>query len=461
MVSACTRSHGTIPEITPHLDEQPLQDTADPDDPAGIAAHAGKLIRVSTSGSIRKLDPDHFKRLMTAQVTENLRPEIRSGDGALLLTTSAAPAEWIVFDMETFKEISRLPAADPASVAALSRGILVTREKDTLTVHSLGKGLEKRETAVSQQEFRSCGIADKRVVVLTRTELMQMEPPAYTPKKSLLPHPAAGGFLIHKGFLYYGSENRLLVKLSLRSAKAAWAAPLPRVLSQPPVAAGGLIAVLPRDQYIHFFTPGGGLAWWSPLEGTRLYPPLKLTDNIAVFLYPAEKPVVRFFNWKKREAITHGTTIPPSGSPLAVEGKIFYLARIKDKLQVHTLTNRRGIDIRVEPEFPRVTGRSLEFKFSPVNLIRPEITLSLLRGEEKNPVITETLPEMDNPAKAWLPGKPGNYTLKVEARSRDGCKVESRIQFRVHDLAELTRKNVSAIQAACQADRVAGGDPAR
>jgi len=460
-VAACGRPIGTVPEITPQLQEVPIEKTTDSGDIAGIAPHKGNLVLVRTSGAILKLDSRNTERLMAAQVADTLRPGITYGEGRLLLRTRSEPSHWVVFNMDEFREITAIaPATESEQVVTLGRGILVTRHGDHLAAKTYDDEAAVWELDIPANEFRSCQVRDGRVSVLTRSELLHATPPFEKPQRMALPHPAAGDFLLRDGWFYYGSENRMLVKCSLRTGRAAWTAPLPRILKLAPLNAGDGIAVLPEDQHIHFFSLRGGRTWWSPLEGTRLFPPLSLKDNIAVFLYPPQAPVIRFFNWKKRTALTHKGANAPRDPPLAAGGKIFMIAESGGKTQLLTLTNRRTVDINIEPKFPRLVGRSLEFQLNGVNLIQPQFTLELRRWKSKETLLKTTLQKMERPTMAWFPSQPGEYLLEVDARSRDGYQVTAKKRFRVFDLAALTREYISAIQAACSGDQVAGGAPA-
>ncbi|MBN1196968.1 MAG: hypothetical protein JXA62_06145 [Candidatus Aminicenantes bacterium] len=456
---ACMRSPDTVPEITPQLEERPVKGTEADSAPVGITTHRNHLVMVRESGAIVKIDPRNLERVMTAQVTENVRAGMISGGDKLLLRTKEPPLRWIIFNLETFREITRIiPSGETEQALAIGNNILVTHNQNKLTVTTLDSNPLRKEIEILPGDFRACRVHGDRVLILSRTELFELKPPGFVLQRSTLPHSAAGDFLLHDKFLYYGGENRLLVKWSPHSPNAEWTAPLPRILKVAPLEAGKFIAVLPEDQHIHFFTPGGGHAWWSPLSGTRLYPPLRLDENIVVFLYPHHAPEIRFFNWKKQTVITHKGATPLRDLPRAVKGHLFFLVESNGEIQLHTLANRRGVEISIEPEFPRVAGRSLEFRINPINLVRAEFNLSVRSRDSKTPVLTIALPRTDPITAAWLPRDPGEYILEVEAISKDGFKASTRKRFKVHDLAEFTRVHISAIQAECHGDRVAGGD---
>ncbi|HDP94332.1 MAG TPA: hypothetical protein ENN40_03120 [Candidatus Aminicenantes bacterium] len=459
LMGACARTPRTVPEITPQLEERPLKHTEADSEPAGITVYKNHLVVIRKSGTILKLDPLNLEKVMTAQLTDKIRPGIISGGGKLLLRTEESPLRWIILDLETFREINRItPASESEQVAAIGHNILVTQKQNKLVATTFDSDPKSREIEIPVADFRACRIHGDRVLILSRTELIQLQPPVFVAQRSKLPHPAAGDFLLRDEYLYYGGENRLLIKWAPRSRKPEWTAPLPRILKLAPINAGKLVAVLPQDQHIHFFTPGGGHTWWSSLNGTRLYPPLRLDENIAVFLYPHHAPEIRFFNWKKHTTASHKGANPLRDPPLAVGGRLFFLVESEGEVRLHTLTNRRGVEIEIKPEFPRVSGRSLEFRISPINLIRPEFNLSVRRRKSKTPVLNTKLLRTDPTITAWLPRDSGEYVLEVEAISKDGFKAKARKQFSVHDLAEFTRVHVSAIQAACHGDYVAGGD---
>ncbi len=459
LAGACARPPATVPEVTPQLEERHLKALEDDADTVAITRHHRHLILVRSSGAILKIDPIGLDRLMAAQLTEKVRKGVISGDGRMLLSTQASPPGWIVFDLDTFREIARLTRPSEAEeVVAIGRDILVTRNGNRLTLTFYASDPQTREIDISENDFRACQVHDGRALILLRQAFMRLSPPDFRPERIPLPHAAAGDFLLHQGNLYYGSENRRLVKWSFLTGKTAWAVPLPRTLSLAPLKAGELIAVLPRDQHIHFFTPAGGHAWWSPLNGTRLFPPLLLEQNIAVFLYPPRNPEIRFFNWKKQTSESFKITKPLRDPPLAVGGRIFFLTESEGKNRVLTVANIRKIDIQIEPKFPRVSGKSLEFRLNAVNLIQPEFTLSLRRSDSKTPILETRVSRKQTPSVAWFARDPGNYLLEVEASSRDGLKVKASSRFRIADPTELTRAHVSAVQADCDADHVVAGD---
>ena len=458
LVSACARSPVTLPEITPDLKHETWLASEKTGALAGILSHDNHLFLIRTSGSILKIDPGSGNRVLTAQLPHPLRVGVIAGQGHALLRPTGSK-DWILLDLNTLKEKFRINSLSPGSeIVTVGKQYLVFRSKDSLGIRGFASDPFIAELPLKPDDFRSCGIIGKKIFILLRDELVEFTPPDGSPRHHLLPFPACGGFLMRNGAIYYGSEDRRLVKWSPGAKSATWSKKLPRKLLLPPLDAGNRIAIAPQDQHIHFFSDRGGTGWWAPLDSTRLFPPILMKDNIVVFMYPAVSPAIRFFNWKTRQSISHTLDSQPIFPPVVAGGAVFCVTAPKGKHQVERILNRRGLNIELEPDFPLLPEHSLEFRITPFNLIKPEFHLKLLRNGEAEPLWKETLPRMESPSRAWLPRSPGQYTLEVEGKSMDGFSVTVRKSFTILNAAALIRNTLSRIHQACHGDKVAVGN---
>ena len=457
LVSACARSPMTLPEITPDLKHETWLGSEKTGALAGIISHDNHLILIRTSGTILKIDPGNGNRVLTAQLPHPLRVGVTAARGHAILKPTGSD-DWIVLDLNTLKEKSRITPASPGSkIVTVEKQFLVFRSKNNLEIRGFAAEPFSANLPFKPGDFRSCEIIGNKVLILLRDELVEFSPPHDSPRRLTLPFPASGGFLMRGEAIYYGSEDRQLVKWSPGSKSAKWTKKLPRKLLLPPLDAGNQIAIVPQDQHIHFFTDRGGTGWWAPLDSTRLFPPIRMKDNIVVFMYPAVSPSIRFFNWKSRQSISHTLNSQPVFPPVVAGGGVFCVTAPEGKHQVERILNRRGINIELEPDFPLLPEHSLEFTITPFNLIKPEFHLKLLRKGETEPLWVETLPPMESPKRAWLPRSPGQYTLEVEGKSMDGFSVKVRKSFTILDSEALVRSTLSRIHQRCHGDKVSGG----
>ncbi|MCU0288468.1 MAG: PQQ-like beta-propeller repeat protein [Acidobacteria bacterium] len=250
---------------------------------------------------------------------------------------------------------------------------------------------------------------------------------------------ASSGFLFDNGSIYYGSENRELVKFSLATRKNEWRFKLADRLKIAPQKAGTYIVITPEDHNIYFFNKRGTLYWWEKLDSTRLLPPVIMKENVAVFLW---NKTIKYFNFKQKSTYTYPLDRVVFSNALYIDDYLYVIAETGEQnleLPLKGITkigNNFGVVIQTDPQNIIPMGRSIKFKLEAFNLIKPELKLNILDTENKH-IFEKIINSKDDPSFIWIPNRATTYRLVVEinAENRKSFLIEH--SFDVIDVENL------------------------
>ena len=267
-----------------------------------------------------------------------------------------------------------------------------------------------------------------------------------------LEDPAVSGFLHLDGSVYYGSESRELIRLSLSSFKPVWRFKLAMPLNFPPRMVGGKIVVTARDNNIYFFKANGTLHWWEPLGSTQELAAVPMEENVAVFLMNGK---VKFFNHKTRETREYKLTTDPTGPPVYLNRHLYILTRTGTgkPMVVSRLGNLFQVQIKIEPESLKQVGKSMKIGLVPLNLIKPSLSISIL-NQKKESVLKKLLKGEKNLQFIWIPRQAGAYQLVVEAASENKDVIRVTKSLQVVDLSDIISRANFRVLKKCQFDRI-------
>ena len=258
------------------------------------------------------------------------------------------------------------------------------------------------------------------------------------------------------GAIYYGSENRELVKFSLVDGKIHWRFKLADQLKIEPRKAGPYIAIIPEDHNIYFFNKRGTLYWWERLDSTRLLPPVVMKENVAVFLW---NKTVKFLNYKHKSSYTYPLDKAVFSDALHIGEYLYVIAETGKEDQgqplkaITKIGNNFGVVIQTDPQSIIPMGRSIKFNLERFNLVKPELKVNILDTENKS-VFEKNIAYKDDPSFVWIPNRAMAYKLVVEinAENKKGLMIEH--AFEVIDVEKLLSQYYYQLQKYSNKDLV-------
>lgn len=482
---SCKGRLKVVPEISGILKDESVLDLKDEDVFVNTIINTdSKVVFFTTKGKIYRLDPEKKMLNFLYDLTVDIHPEIvRQGNVVILKKKDIH--DYILFDLREMKVIKTVVNLDTDMVVCADEEVIGYVDKDRLTFmnYLTGKTLthfplhggsgpdaavednKPRETVFFNSERIE---GEGRTLILSSRALYIFEKNRTSVRTIDLKHPAVSDFLLDGRDIYYGTENRELIKLSLDtdSAKAdvRWRFKLGDRLKIKPVKAGPYIVVIPADNNIFFFNKRGTLYWWQRLDSSRLLPPLATKENVAVFLWNKS---VKFFDYKKKRMISYPFNRDIFSNSLCIDDYVYVLAQqeLDDETVSGEVTgseseseedewvpkaitrigNNYGVKIETDPEEIIPMGKSLKFSLEKFNLIEPELTVKILNPSGEN-VFDQTFGHNDIPSFIWIPEKSGDYKVAVEinAVNKKGLRIEE--AFNVLDLDKILSRYYYEVQ---------------
>ncbi len=106
------------------------------------------------------------------------------------------------------------------------------------------------------------------------------------------------------------------------------------------------------------------------------------------------------------------------------------------------------VDVTILPATVLVKNKSIEFKFTPVNLIKPGYNIEIINSEKKKIYSLEIKPETKN-SFIWFPQEEGDFRLSIEVKSENMDKILISKQFSVVDMKKLQNNYYYKILSEC------------
>ncbi len=445
LFSACRTAALNVPEISPNLELSKVAAINPGVDLRLLSATAEHLFVQIKSGQMLRLAPEKEALLVT--LPEIFTPEVplRQYGKFLLLGPTGAEDDYLLFDLESMKTVEGFSLEPKTEVLFCSENKLLVRREDRLLLIPLDSRQEVEIAALPGPVVDVLGNSFQ-MLILTRDKLIVHESGSGITRERQLPLPADSAGLLHGDSLYYGAESRYLVKLNWRSGKQEWRRLLPERLSGRPIFFAGYLVFPGRDNNVYYFRENGNLDWWHPLNSQLQYGPLVMSENL-VFLTMNGR--LHFTRPGERKIQHLDIDLEINQSPLVLDGKVFLLALGEEKQrEVWQVGNSIGLQVKIEPQHLKLSGRSLRLELNHVNLVQPRTKLSIVDASGKT-VLERTLEAWDNPVLAFVPQSAGRYEilLQVEALNR---RLERRISFTVHDPLAPTRDYLIRLQRECR-----------
>ena len=455
-----------IPEISPNLSEIHVMDLTGKNLAKTLAVTDSQLVFTDLEGQLFRWDPAANMVNQLIGLTGNIDPGIYC-QGDYLILKQLKTGKYSIYRLSELKEIAALDQVNIQRVLGLDQEIVVYlvdneiyiynyRSRQLLKTLKIGK---KKDYQVYNSEFsgnnlylfstRYLYIYDRTRDVVERIELARL---------------ASSGFLLEGNEIYYGSEQRELVKFSLKSRKTSWAFKLAEVLKAAPKKIGQYVAIIPGDNNIYFFNKNGTQYWWEKLNSTWLLEPVVMKENVVVFLWDKN---IKFFNYKKKQVSTYPLNRRVKTNPVYIDDYIYVVTEDKAgdsgeedegpyPAHLSKIGNHYGIEILADPKYVKPMGKSVRFNLRPINLVEPQFKIKIVKNQPGNetPVFDKTISSNEKLNFIWIPAEAVEYRLIIEvtAKNKTGLTVEE--TFSAVDIQEILRNHFYQLQTRSDSNRL-------
>jgi hypothetical protein len=452
---SCAPKVQIVPEVTGQLTADEIY-TFSADIPVfKLLEHDSNFVMVNGRGTISKVSIATGELKFIYQMKFAIHPDIYRHDDVLVMRDRSGQ-NIVMFDINEMKVLRSIEEdTEGRCIGADKRAAVLSTGNKLIVLPSTSKK-KKMEIEIGSAQVFATRVESNGIYVPTADHLIRIDTERWNVQKTAFPIPCNSGILLDKGFIYYGSPNRQLLKFDPVRNKIIWKLTLTKNLSEAPLNMANHIVCTPEDQNIYFVSPNGTLDWWQKLGSTRLLPPVSMENNVAVFLFPKESPEVRYFNLKDRETHSYQLKDLIQGDPIFY-GKALYILKGKKEGQqkktagIVKIANRFEVDIKTEPKRLLSTGKSIKFILKPVNLIEPALEVKILNSKKES-IFNKEIIDAEKGQFNWIPESKGNYEVTVDAKTEDGQVVKSSQAFTVLDTDTLLLDHYLKLQQACNAD---------
>lgn len=460
-MAGCTPKSRLVPEITSHLNHSPVYSLKEQSSILKLLKSGSDLVLVDSGGKISKLNIETGQIHFIFQLKFPIAPEIFSQNG-LIIFREALTGQVHIFElkgMKIVKSLENVTLFKDARFIGINERFLLIKGQDGFVLYDYPADEIRQQIKVGKERVFNCEFQANRVIFLTEKHLYIYDQPADSLKRHDLKARSTSGFLVDRKFIYYGSDNRELVKMSLNSGQIKWKFRLPEMMRLMPRKLGKYITVTPEDQNVYFFNPKGTLYWWQKLDSTRLLPPVLMEDHLAVFLFPPQSPSIKYFNYKKKETFDYDLDCLVKDRPVFISPYLYVLT-LNETRKMETVTrvgNRFAADIKSDPKNVKIVGRSVKFELVPINLFKPSYSIDISNDKEES-LFTTNFSSTDIPSFIWIPPDAGKYKMSVGIEAKNQKQLKTSYSFEVIDLIAIIHTYFQKLQAECRADTFYTGE---
>jgi hypothetical protein len=457
-----------VPEITPSLSDIDVLDLTEEQITDTIIKKDSGVVFITTKGEIFHWHAEKRMKDFLYNLNRGILPDVfHQGDYLVLKEQDPAPDSspagtitYVIFDLKEMKASTDLKSNKIKKILGLNQSCLVYLSiANELTVldYRSNKPLEAKKLpkkiTVYNGEWQ-----ENKFFVLTTSHLYIYDQPRNTLETIQLKHKAVSDFLLDGRWIYYGSDQRELVKFSIKTRKSRWRFKIGDLLKMKPIKIGRYIAIVPEDNNIYFFNKNGTLHWWQKLDSTLRLPLKAMKENVAAFLWDNN---VKFINFKKKEVVTYPLGRPVVSNPVHIDDYIYIVS--EDEViereesqeppyrRLSKIGNHYGVEIKTDPMHVKPLGKSIRFDLKPINLVEPIYKIKIIKTQwesQSRPVVFEKQISVDDiPSFVWMPNEPVEYKLiiEIEAKNKRGVKVEQ--NFKSIDIEKILKHYYYDIQA--------------
>ncbi|MCK4765163.1 MAG: hypothetical protein KAW12_23390 [Candidatus Aminicenantes bacterium] len=451
---SCRQKIETIPEITASLTDETIYELKSETSPAALIENNKELLLLSLKGELFRLDAE--KKTLAALL--NCGTDIEAGifrQGGFAVLKQQGAENYILLNLSKGQIAKKIENTEIGRVIGIDSRLLVFELKNELIFFDYAAGKIETKVALEKDEqLFNCEFSGSLAAVLSTRKLYIKRRGGVSIETRQLRNGSVSGFLLDGKFIYFGSAERELVKLSIGSGKSKWRVKLPVLLKFRPYKAGKYILITPEDNNIYFFNGSGSLRWWRSFDSPQAFPAVVMEKNAAVFLMNREfrwkNNKIRFYNYKKKDVVSYKFKYSIESAPVYLEDYIYVLCRDEDKESnyIARIGNKYDVAIEIDPEKVKALGKSIEFTLKPINLIEPGAKVTIFDAGEKSVFSKEIVAgaELDF---VWMPEKTGRYKLTASINAKNKQGIEVKKSFRVIDVDKIVKQYYFELQQEC------------
>ncbi len=452
---SCSPKIQTVPEVTGSLASKEIYTFSSDVPVLKMLEKESHFVIVNGRGTISKIEIASGELKFIFQLNFPIHPEIFSRGDYLVMRDNAGK-HLVVFDIGGMKIIHDMENPGKVKCIGVNGEHIVLLNGSDVFVHDYSPKNAPLKIELGKTNAFDCQFAENSIYLPTTDTLYVVDTKKWNYRTIAFPIPCISGILLDEGSIYYGSDNRRLIKFNPLKNKIVWKFLLTKKLTDTPQKIFGHIVCTPEDQNIYFISPSGTLDWWQKLNSTRLLHPVPMGENVAVFLFPPESPQVKYFNLKKHETNSYTLDYLIQGAPIYFGQELFILKGQKEGKQkkvigIAKIGNRYEVDIKTDPKRLLSTGKSIKFILSPVNLIDPEFDVKILNSK-KETIFNKKIADAEKAQFNWIPEAEGEYEVSVDSKTADGQQLTTTQPFSVMDIDKLLLDYYLELQQESNAD---------
>jgi hypothetical protein len=317
--------------------------------------------------------------------------------GGFLVLKNQAADQLLVFDLARMETSFALKDLQVKQILAVDGSYVVYLDGENLVVFKWQDPAGSVRLPTAENEFFNCHFFPDRILIMSRRQLFVFW--KGSGKFQLLPLPleAATEFLCQGEDIYYGSNQRQLVKYSLRKNKLVWKLKLGQKLERRPLFFTDTMVVNPADNNVLQLNGHGTVCWWSALDSTQQFDLVPMTGHLAAFLLNHE---IKFIDLRRQEITTvFKIAGRPSGMPLAYDHYLYFFLPADNMQKLQCVGNQYGIELTLGPDSVMGLGSPISFSFLSNNLVEPNLHM-VIRDEAGRTVFSKNIAMTDQVAEA-------------------------------------------------------------
>jgi hypothetical protein len=353
-------------------------------------------------------------------------PPFRQGD--FLVLKSQADDQLLVFDLAQMKTSFALRDLQVKQILAVDGDCLVYLDGENLVVYSWQNPAGIFRWPTAEKKFFNCHFFPDRILIMSSRQLFSFW--KASGKFQLLPLPleAATEFLCQGEYIFYGSNQRQLVKYSLRKNKLVWKLKLGQNLERQPFISSGTIVVSPADNNVMQLNRRGSVRWWLALNSILQFNLVPMADNLAAFLLSQE---IKFINLRRRQITVFKINGSPAGMPLAYNHDLYFFLTAGKMQKLQRVGNQYNSEVTLAPDKAKWLGTSIMFSILIPNLLKPRLHAVIIDDAGRT-VLTKDFEMANQATLVWIPTQAGIYRMQVSAVALNRNE-EKEISFQVFD----------------------------
>lgn len=453
---SCRQKIKIIPEITPHIIEEVIYDLKDKEPVGQIIKNDAKLIFVTLKGEIFRLDPDKKILDFLYKFNMDIDPEIFTQNNFVVLKQHGSN-NYIIFNLTSMQVEKKVTINNLDRMIGLDNDLFIYKNKANLLFldYRNGKTKEKLKIEENVNVYNSESLGHSFLVLTSRNLYTYYKSKNAVDTLAMKVKPASD-FLLDQRCIYFGSENRELVKFSLKSGKVKWKFRIPEILKVKPQKINRYITITPEDNNIYFFNTRGTLHWWTSFDSPRALPVIVMKKNAAVFLmnreYRRMNNKIRFYDYKKKEVVSYEFKYQLESNPVYLNNYLYLLSKDEEKgvKNISRIGNRYDVEIEIDPKNVKPLGKAITFAVKPINLIDPQARIKILKNDNsQDNIFNKELGKDQDLSFVWIPEEPGSYKIVLEMDAENKKELKTEKDFEVVDIDRIVKQYYYELQRDC------------